>query len=1303
MGDGTRPVAVVLRQYRRLAVLAVFLLLLSGGAAGAELVVDGLTEEKITTTFYDTESSEIGHVNFQTEYLDLNLTYDEVFTHSSWSDDFSMVQFSKNTIERTDTNDTIRFRPTLRSDQNADYGDDGLNQVFSDNGEWFYDEETTVVTGELVGDEFNGTFSHTNGDLIVRVESHYEHLIIEYSVEYPNGTVAWNGTDIYSGNGTNRLPVAGTVEQVNTTHVRQELTYDNRFGSSDWKQLVVAHGRDTSIVNVDTDGLEQNTCSMNYSDVEPELDANQVDDRFHLDDPDAYQYSCFNVSYPADSQETVTVTFRQPEPVEEQGNTLGAIDSEYDYFSYLIGSVASFQVSSSAEWQDGTFTNTVDSSGTLQLELLPVTEDWEDGDYTNNPTWTEPETGGTATVQSSTVAVGNNALDIATNGGGEHILLHDRGTGVTVNDGDVYEVWMRVETNKRGYWWIGGNDLAAADNIGIHWQDDLDTLEVDTQDGTGGNLADSDIMDYSDVSANTWLRFEVELHPSNSEVLVRAYDTSDVLQGNTSVQTSGDDILRFIGLRNQDANTGSVFFGDLTHAYEHSATGSYTSKIYNASEKKIWNNVTMGGLTNPELANITVQTSNDNFSTILEQDTLTGLSAGTNTYDLSLTEGAQQVRFNYSFIAGSTPSVDNTTVQGHTTNLAPVLANTTFIDDRQTAVRRVNHSLDDRGEQDIQSFIGNGSLLQFTNTTLSVDITLPFDSFFSVTDSAGATSNTVDVNLSETDTGTWADDFAHTLDTQRTNRSVTIHNHAGDSIDYQYSFPTCVNQTSEEYTGSISASSSVTNTLVCQDDWLTNEAEVPHRLAQNRSATSTLATQHIVNQTALNVTNQQSVTFSEVNLSSHCSLTTTASIAGGQTQATTQCNNESVTADRINHTQFRFVPPPDPVTLGAPYPGHRHIQLTEEAGVSWTNINTTGGVAAPDQCTQANASTVNLSAGATTNVTVGFSCIPGSVSGTQLVIRDGFPSADYTTEEYTTDQLVVHSNATANTTIIWPILKDSLERWRDRTSTSVSAVVDHSSRNISVVENNTHVLVRIGPDHGNSSLHEGVYTASLSYYYDSSDGGGPARDEEHNQSAPGGITVDVLVVTGAPGADVDTSFTIDNTATTRRILTVAPANESLPGCAYIQLQQSEISTMYGDAGEYRVGAQDSVSPRVRATIPDKQVLGTVDTNEVYCEYNVSSQGRHLTTFIVTVRADPSWPDRINDVTQSYFFGLELFTEKTVCWPPGEEATRVLEEDFECPEKWQETIEWWPTPIAVLFGALFVISGVFSLRLLSRRL
>ena len=100
--------------------------------------------------------------------------------------------------------------------------------------------------------------------------------------------------------------------------------------------------------------------------------------------------------------------------------------------------------------------------------------------------------------------------------------------------------------------------------------------------------------------------------------------------------------------------------------------------------------------------------------------------------------------------------------------------------------------------------------------------------------------------------------------------------------------------------------SSGVNTIVseCNDvgylgDWITGETEETYSLFENSSFTPSLTTQKIINQTKLTVTNSQSFSFTNVDLSSLCENTATATIASGTNLITTNCSWEGYSGDWI--------------------------------------------------------------------------------------------------------------------------------------------------------------------------------------------------------------------------------------------------------------------------------------------------------------------------------------------------------------------------------------------------------------------
>jgi hypothetical protein len=863
---------------KKLVVLVLLLGLFGSAGAAADFVVDGLEEEGINRTFT------ADGMRFTTDYMNQTLPFKNATYPDDLHDDLTKWSYSTTIKENSSQLD-------FQSEWNSSVTG-VLGSVIDALAGRKVNETIDVKKGETKSTLYNGSLDDDSGDLAVNLTAtaHYEHLVLTYEVYYSNGTLAGTYENVYSDAEPARIPVGGTVEQVNTTHVKQNLTRDGLYEDSATEQLVVGHEDGTKIVavNAPTDVNVTAGCGATYSeDVKPALDAAAMPNSSYIDNTSRYQFACYNVTYPADSKDTVTVTSKQPEPQTQQGNSFGAIDNEYNYYSYLVGSVASFKINSSNEWTDGTFNNTIERSGNLGLGVNY--DNWEDGDITNSPAWTDGTgSGDTASIQSTTVKDGSNALKISIDGdsSGHAEIQVDKLDNTSIYDPHEFSTWVRSDTSGThgAYWQFKGED----DTTGPYMYMGGDG-QIKFHEGIG-------TTDLGSFDANTWYRYNITFLPDTDEIKAELKHENGTLMGSTTESFTSYDNVERVALHYSDDGTSKNLYFDKT-AYSEAKQGSFTSQFYNTSEKKIWNNVTVGGLSQPGTSDVNLTVTTYNSGTQVNTTTLTFLTDGTNTYSLPFNNGATDVRFNYSLSSGSTPSIDNTTIQGHTANKKPAITSSKFIDNRKAGVTQADHSLDDKGEADLSSWSGDGTENTFTNSTLLLDITLPFTATFNVSDWNDATSSDKTVGVSETDSGLREDDYSHSLATQRANQTVTISNDASSSIDSNLTlqnYGTIIQ--GESWTDTISGGS-VTHTGIWENDWLTSETEGSYIVSSNNSYGHTLGTQKLYNKTNLSVSNSRSFTFSSVDLSSTCSLTTTADVPAGTSEVTTSCNNASYTGD----------------------------------------------------------------------------------------------------------------------------------------------------------------------------------------------------------------------------------------------------------------------------------------------------------------------------------------------------------------------------------------------------------------------
>lgn len=693
-------------ELRKTVFLLATALLFVSTVSAQNIQVEGLVEKDINTSFQQ------DGIQFSTDYLNKTVPYKDVMLPQKWHDDLNYFQasFQTNNVgqsvlqvryqfmgdafdsdndvperlgqyqyEATQqvNNEQIQFQVQSQGNQGSlkDEQVQAQYQFNPDTGEsstqYQYQGETRTINRSNPELEFDLGL----GVIQPQVSAYYEHLIVNQNVfsnhSFENRTEQYES--VYSGEETQKIPVSGSVEQLSASKVQQSITKNNLYEERTTEKLVVAHQPETDVAGIDWNGLEHERLgSVDYGElVQPELDSAGITSA-EIENPEAFEFTSYNVTYPEDSERTVEINYSQPiyNPLEDDPE-----DFQFDYYSYIIGSVATFKTDTSSDWENGVFSDIEENSG--KLEIAEKLDGFEDGDYSSDPVWTS-ENMGTISVQNSTSIIGNNAVKLESNNDGDQVTLsHDRGSNDAINDGDVYSFWIRTTSTSGSYNGYFGLSNEAGKvyqaNDGIVFGFNSDEFRILNYDGTGSYLAEGTA---TGASANTWYNLELEFDTSNNNVDGRIYDTSGNLESSiTDVSYSGVSNIQYVILEHQEAI--DVFFDDVRYSEDKLfSNGDYVSKIYSAGEKKVWDNITVSNFAkNGGYIDIWVKTSNDGFSSVVEKEKISSSqlsSSGTQTVDLGFTKGATDVRYNISMDKGSSsPSIDSISLDGKTANSPP--------------------------------------------------------------------------------------------------------------------------------------------------------------------------------------------------------------------------------------------------------------------------------------------------------------------------------------------------------------------------------------------------------------------------------------------------------------------------------------------------------------------------------------------------------------------------------------------------------------------------------------------------------
>ncbi|MDY6778825.1 MAG: hypothetical protein SVU32_09240, partial [Candidatus Nanohaloarchaea archaeon] len=665
------------------------------------------------------------------------------------------------------------------------------------------------------------------------------------------------------------------------------------------------------------------------------------------------------------------------------------------------------------------------------------------------------------------------------------------------------------------------------------------------------------------------------------------------------------------------------------------------------------------------------------------------------------------------------PEVHSSYVWGRTANKVPGIENTTIVDNRKTGTLRLESDIADKGELDIASYNGLSNVLTFSNATLTASFnSFPYTTAFNVSDWKGAYSATKTIDISENDSGLRADDYQHNLSTQQINRTVTLTNNVSSSINYDLTLtePGSTTVQGPSWNGTIPGTDAVTHTGVYRGDWITNIQKSTHTIIQTTGAEHSLSSQTFANQTQLSATNTRSFQFTNVNISTYCTVTTQADIPPGDNVVTTACTNTSRSGDFIRETTYPAHPTVNEVTLGVGYVAIRNLHINNTKNVSWTGINTTV-LSQPAKCQQSNATKISITANEVRNRTLGYTCQAGTTgSGLQTIVDKGSQDRVW----FNISNIEIYSNVTDTTRIIRKIDEDNLKNWNYRDAGSAKAWADQSSRNISIIDGEGYAYIVVGTQHTNSSIHatDGSHTMALTYTYntESPTGGGGGGGGSGGSSGTGGSTEDdqtsdwdvnfdtrnPYIV--PPGSTQNINFKVNNLLAQANTVRLTELTSQYPGCQYIQIQTALSGSQFGDFAVYQLkskteGFGDSAFTQgvlARISTPPRAELDSIANNTIRCAYQAKSSKGNAEDLLLTVRLEETWLDKVNDWLDQNL-NLELISG----WDNACFSFSAIQTDATCQNNNAVAIPQFTGSGIALITAAFLLTAVFLTATLRR--
>jgi len=213
--------------------------------------------------------------------------------------------------------------------------------------------------------------------------------------------------------------------------------------------------------------------------------------------------------------------------------------------------------------------------------IVQEVDGWEDGDLSSNPQWTElfSQSSVDNTIQSSVVKNGSNALEVSVSSGTSSIetLAHDRGGG-SVSDGDKYSTWFRVNGNQIFEYGLGSGSGQFSSG------DDFVSASVDSQNRVNLSSETEINSNFTTISNDEWFRLEIELNPSQSEAVLRIYDTDNSFIAEDTVSTNGASAYQYVKIQAGGLNSNNnvdAYFDDVSYSSNSTSSLKDDSKTGN--------------------------------------------------------------------------------------------------------------------------------------------------------------------------------------------------------------------------------------------------------------------------------------------------------------------------------------------------------------------------------------------------------------------------------------------------------------------------------------------------------------------------------------------------------------------------------------------------------------------------------------------------------------------------------------------------------------------------------------------------
>lgn len=353
------PYILVMRTWKTVSIFLLGLLAVSTGTA-QNIQVDSLENKQVDVSYEASTQTLVFHNEYMEQRIKPEQFYtpnqlEQVFQDSSFKFKMKNIQSSEFTAEMSLQAENYTSDAYLgkTSEIKRVLGASPYTATELPQNKFNYSKEFTTDISNRTDSILTNNLkdSDKNISLDIQLATHYEHLLVYYSIIHTNSTgdqnVVWTDRDIYSGKEPEKIPFQGEVISSNDNQVTQRIRYDNRYDQRQSEIVHIMHHEEGEIRSTDFGGLpHEKLPDYSYSrDAVPELQNAGINPSLIRDSSNDYRYTAYNVTFPEDSFKPLEITVSGKENIStEQDGDLIVHDTN-TFYTYIIGSGGAVKIS----------------------------------------------------------------------------------------------------------------------------------------------------------------------------------------------------------------------------------------------------------------------------------------------------------------------------------------------------------------------------------------------------------------------------------------------------------------------------------------------------------------------------------------------------------------------------------------------------------------------------------------------------------------------------------------------------------------------------------------------------------------------------------------------------------------------------------------------------------------------------------------------------------------------------------------------------------------------------------------------